>query len=210
MTTITRGNPPRHAGRPRARSTATPVRKGLRVVSAGLTMLVSAASVLLMVIAIASHLSRDSQYTAFGHPLLTVLSGSMSPDIQTGDLIVDDPVSAAQVRHLQRGQIISFFAAPGSTTIITHRIVARKVVRGVVEYQTKGDANNAPDATLRPASDVVGLYAGSIRHGGYILAALHRPIVPVLLALSAALFVLAGPLFRLARDMDNREVGSTN
>ena len=58
------------------------------------------------VIAVATHISRDGGYTAFGHPVMTVLSGSMAPVIRTGDLIVDNPVTPAQASTLQPGQIV--------------------------------------------------------------------------------------------------------
>jgi signal peptidase I len=174
---------------------AGPLRHTLRALSTAMTVLVSMLAVLLMVIAVASHLSSHNQVTAFGHPVLTVLSGSMSPVIKTGDLIIDDQVTSGEAGRLRPGQIASFLTAPGGTVIVTH---------------TKGDANNAPDTGLRPATDVVGVFSASIRHGGYILAALHRPLVPILLAVSAALFFLAGPLFRLARDMDKRDASTTN
>jgi len=75
----------------------------------------------------------------------------------------------------------------------------------VVKYVTKGDANNVPDGVLRPAADVVGIFHLSIRRGGYVLSALHRPLVLALLLASPILWFLAGPLYRLARDMDKRE-----
>jgi signal peptidase I len=202
-TTATRRRPShaRHrAGPNRARGW----RRVVHLVSLAGVLLVSVLAALAVVIAVATHLSSRSQVTAFGHPLLTVLSGSMAPVIKTGDLIIDDSLSPAQSGRLHRGQIISFEATPGSTLIITHRIVARVVTDGKVFYRTKGDANDAPDSQLRPASDVIGLYAASIPRGGYVLSALHQPLVPILLAVSAALFFLAGPLLRLARDTDTR------
>jgi signal peptidase len=172
------------------------------VVTAAVTVLVAMAAVLAIVMAVATHFARDGQYTAFGHPVMTVLSGSMTPVIRTGDLIVDNPVTAAQARNLHAGQIISVREAPRSQVIITHRIVAVKVAHGAVSYVTKGDANNAPDTPLRPASDVVGVFRFAIPRGGYILSALHRPLVLGLLLASPVLWFLAGPLFRLARSMD--------
>ena len=124
----------------------------LSVLSALGAVLVSMLAVVAVIIAVATHLPARGQYTAFGHPVLTVLSGSMTPVIRTGDLIVDDAVTPAKARQLRVGQIASFRAGPGSPVIITHRIVARTVVLGVVEYQTKGDANNAPDIGLRRRS----------------------------------------------------------
>ena len=178
-----------------------------RVASLIMTVLVSMAAALAIVIAIATHFSPKGRYVAFGHPVMTVLSGSMTPVIRTGDLIVDNPITAAQASHLHVGQIISVRDAPGSQTIITHRIVAVKVHHGAVNYVTKGDANNAPDASLRPPSDVIGVFRFAIPHGGYVLAALHRPLVLCLLLASPALWFLAGPLYELARRMDEPKGG---
>jgi signal peptidase I len=165
-------------------------------------VLLSVTAVLATVIAIATHFSRDGTYTAFGHPVMTVLSGSMTPVIRTGDLIVDNPVTPAQASSLRPGQIISVREAPGSHKLITHRIVAVQVAHGIVSYVTKGDANNAPDGTPRPASEVVGVFRFAIPRGGYVLAALHRPLVLGLLLASPLLLLLAGPLFQFARRMD--------
>jgi signal peptidase len=170
--------------------------------TAGLVVL-SVGAALATVTAVATHLSRDGAYTAFGHPVMTVLSGSMTPVIRTGDLIVDNPVTPQQASSLQPGQIISVREAPGSQKIITHRIVAVKVGHGTVSYVTRGDANNAPDAALRPASDVIGVFRLDVPRGGYVLAALHRPLVLGLLLAGALLALLAGPLFQLARRMDD-------
>lgn len=154
-------------------------------------------AVLAVVAAIATRLSPRGQDTAFGHPVMTVMSGSMAPVIGTGDLIVDNPVSATQASHLRVGQIISFRAAPGSRRVFTHRIVAVRVSRGQVSYVTKGDANNAADVSARPASDVIGVFSFAIPRGGYVLTAWHRPLVLGLLLASFALWMLARPLISL-------------
>jgi signal peptidase len=171
----------------------------LRALSAIVMVLVSAVAVLAIVVAVATHFSPAGQYKVFGHPVMTVLSGSMAPAIRTGDVIVDDQVTATQATHLQVGQIVTFREAPGSTAMITHRIIAVQDHSGQVSYVTKGDANNAPDTSPSPASDVVGVFSHDIPRGGYVLADLHHPIVVGLLAAAIALCLLAGPLFRYAR-----------
>jgi signal peptidase len=171
----------------------------LRGLSAIATVLISTVAALAIVVAVASHFSPAGQYKVLGHPVMTVLSGSMTPAIRTGDVIVDDQVTATQAAHLQVGQIVSFREAPGSTAIITHRIVAVQDHSGQVSYVTKGDANNAADTSPSPASDVVGVFSHDIPRGGYVLADLHHPIVVGLLTASIALCLLAGPLFRYAR-----------
>jgi signal peptidase len=173
-----------------------------RLASAVITVLLAGGAALAIVIAAATHFSQRGQYTAFGYPVMAMLSGSMTPVIRTGDLIIDSPVSAAQARSLRPGQIISVREAPGSTVIITHRIVAVRAGHGPVSYVTKGDANNAPDTTVRLSSEVIGVFRFAIPRGGYALSALHRPLVLGLLLAAPVLWLLAGPLFQLARRMD--------
>jgi signal peptidase I len=198
------GFPSRRRARPAPRAAPGPCRRCLRALGAIATVLAAIIAPVAIVIAVATQLSPRGQYVIFGHPVLTVLSGSMTPVIDTGDLIIDDPVTAAQARHLRVGQIITFRAAPGSPVIITHQIVGTKTVHGAVSYITKGAANNAPDTAPRPATDVIGVFRLSIRGGGYLLNALHRPLVFGLLIASPVLWFLAGPLYQLARDMDQR------
>ena len=184
----------------KARRTPRAGRTALRALSTIVTALVSVFAAVMILAAVASHLSPNGQFTVFGHPVMTMLSGSMSPVIRTGDLIVDDPVTAVQAQHLQVGQVVSFREAAGSTAVITHRIVAvRHGAGGQVSYVTKGDANNAADSPARPASDVVGVFSHDIPRAGYLLTDLHRPAVLGLLAASIALFFTAGPLIRYAR-----------
>ena len=176
----------------------------LDALSTVVTVIVAVVAALTIVLAVVTRLAPQGQYTIFGHPTLIVLSGSMSPVIKTGDLIVDNPVSATQAEHLRVGQIISVRDQPGSKTIITHRITGVLATGGSVAYVTKGDANNAPDQATRPAADVVGVFSYSIPRGGYFLVSLHRPLVLGLLLASPILWFVAGPLFKAARDMDER------
>ena len=129
----------------------------------------------------------------------------MTGTISTGDLFVDDQLTAAQAQDLHAGQVITFREQPGSTTLITHRIVAVETVDGTVAYVTKGDANNAADATPRPASDVVGLFRFAIPRGAYVLAALRQPKVIAMLLGSVVLFFLAGSLFSAAHGAKNQD-----
>lgn len=166
------------------------------------TVVIVMVAAVVVVVAVATRLSAESQYTAFGHPVLVVLSGSMSPAIRTGDLIFDDSLSAAQKQHLKVGQIVTFADPPGSQTTITHRII--KVLRqhGHVFYVTKGDANPSADIPPRPAAAPIGSYVGKVPRGGYFLTNLHRPIVLGLLLAAPLLWLIGQPLRRWAREDD--------
>jgi len=177
----------------------------VQVLSTIMTVLVVMVACVAVVVAAATHLSPKGQYRVFGHPVMVVLSGSMSPVIRTGDLIVDNPVTPTQAQNLHVGQIITVREAAGSETAITHRIVAVETKDGQVAYVTKGDANSSPDMTRRPASDVVGVFSHSIPRGGYFLNALHRPLTLGLLLASPVLWFLAGPLRDWGRQMEEEE-----
>jgi len=154
----------------------SPRRWYLRALSTTVTILISLVAVLTVAIAIGSRTSADGQRVVFGQPVMTIISGSMTPTIAVGDIVVDAPVTAAQASHFHVGQIISF---------------------------TKGDANNSADSTPRPASDVIGLYRFPIPRGGYVLVAMHTPRVIVMLLASALLWIVAGLLFWVATRMEN-------
>ena len=166
------------------------------------TAVVVIVATLAVIISVASHLSPRGQYTVFGHPVLSVLSGSMSPVIKTGDLIYDGPITLAQAEHLHVGQIITFHATADKT--FTHRIHALRTVNGLVAYQTKGDANNAPDQALVMPSQIVGLYEGKVPFGGYALNALHKPLSLFLLFLAPTLWLLSTWVFGLAKEADTK------
>ena len=166
-------------------------------------------AVCLVGVAIVAHAAATGRNTVFGHPVLVVLSGSMSPAIRTGDLIVDDPVSGAAAQRLHVGQATTFSDGPGSSRYVTHRIVGVVHRSTGVLYRTKGDANRSPDTALRPASDVIGTVAARLPHGGYVLADLHgRAVLAVAFALPLLWLVL--PLRRRkggANDNHKRKAG---
>jgi len=174
------------------------------------TVVVIMVAAVVVVVAIATRLSSKDQYTAFGHPILVVLSGSMTPTIRTGDLIFDDGLSATQRQHLQVGQIVTFASPPGSQTTITHRIVKVLHQHGRVFYVTKGDDNPSADIPPRPAVAAIGRYAWKIPRGGYFLTNLHRPIVLGLLLAAPLLWLVGEPLRRWAREDDEPDKSGDN
>lgn len=82
---------------------------------------------------------------------LTILSGSMSPALQPGSLIVVKPTP---VDEIAVGDVITFQLDSGRPTLVTHRVIARitDTASGEIRFVTQGDANNAPDAN--PVSPV--------------------------------------------------------
>lgn len=97
---------------------------------------------------------------------LVVLSDSMHPKIQSGDLIVCEKVN---VNDIDEGDIICFYDSPKKTTLVTHRVVDVVLKDGSIVFKTKGDANNKEDDTLVPSDHVVGIYKTRLPKVGHVV-----------------------------------------
>ena len=89
---------------------------------------------------------------AIGDRSFVVKSGSMAPAIETGDVVVVDPVSPASV---EVGEIVTFDNPDGSGRLMSHRVRAIEETEQGVRFTTQGDANTndehwtiAEDGTL--------------------------------------------------------------
>ena len=100
---------------------------------------------------------------AFGLHPLTVLTGSMRPGIQPGDMVVDEPVRATQIRV---GDIVTF-RDPSQDRTITHRVRQADVFDGQVHVITRGDANDTVEKWQIPISGQVGRVVYTVPKIGY-------------------------------------------
>ncbi|WP_225213722.1 signal peptidase I [Corynebacterium gallinarum] len=81
---------------------------------------------------------------------LSVLSGSMRPTYEPGDLVVIKPKEPTDIRI---GDVITYQVHSGESELITHRVIEKNSsTDGSVSFITQGDANDVPDAT--PIRDV--------------------------------------------------------
>lgn len=87
---------------------------------------------------------------------LIVLTDSMYPDIQSGDLII---CRTEEPENIREGDVIAFFDPAGSgTSVVTHSVAAITQSDGQTAWITRGIANNADDAVPVPADKLVGVY----------------------------------------------------
>ena len=107
------------------------------------------------------------KYPSFaGYSPLIVLSPSMWPNIQEGDLII---VKSADPKDVKAGDVISFFDPDSRDNgVLTHRVVEVVNENGELSFRTKGDANNADDPTPVPAGNLIGIYRTKINGAGNI------------------------------------------
>jgi len=96
---------------------------------------------------------------------LIVLSGSMTPLMLPGDIIVTKSVDP---NELEVGDILAFRDPGGKPdTLITHRIIALKKGKELV-FKTKGDANKEEDNFNVTASNAVGKLVFVVPFAGYL------------------------------------------
>lgn len=88
---------------------------------------------------------------------MIVMTDSMYPEIQSGDLILSHKEDAENVKV---GDIITFFDPAGNgTSVVTHRVAEITTDDdGNLAWITKGDANNTEDQAEVPAKNLVGVY----------------------------------------------------
>jgi len=143
--------------------------------------------------------------------LLIVTSGSMSPYFDAGDAVVMRQIT--EPSQLRVGQVASFWP-PGSDSLVTHRIVALKMLPVLQQDTasgrmvptldpatgkaaerpyifTKGDANDAQDPDATPLSRVRGVILGVHPQWGAVLGWAHSS-AGRLVMLAPPLAILAG------------------
>lgn len=135
------------------------VKWGLRLLSLGLLTAVLGAVAVLVVIPRATH-----------GTAMTVLTGSMTPDIPIGSVVIDRPVDPGT---LHVGDIATYQKAPGVNEYITHRIVKIDASKSPTMFTFKGDANRGADITPVPAAAIRGKVWFHVPYLGAIRDAIH-------------------------------------
>jgi signal peptidase len=117
----------------------------------------------------------------FGYRTMTMLTASMAPEIEPGDITVVTPIAVSDVTE---GMVITYHIPVDDRRVVTHRVVS--VEQGpadTITVQTKGDANEAIDpwtATLQ--GDTAYELRAVIPEAGRLVQLLRSPLIaPVLL-----------------------------
>jgi signal peptidase I len=100
-----------------------------------------------------------------GWRALTVVSGSMEPALNVGDVVVARQIPAGQA---QPGQVVTFSDPSRPKKLITHRVRSVSVVDGTARFVTRGDANTGVERWSIPADGTVGLVERRVPKIGYV------------------------------------------
>lgn len=102
-----------------------------------------------------------------GYRTMTVMSGSMTPAIRTGDVVFTQRVSPLR---LELRDVVTFRSPDTPGRLITHRVRKIRVTGHMVNVTTRGDANNTSEHWSVPTTGTVGLVRVRVPKVGYLLA----------------------------------------
>ena len=145
----------------------------MKALKRGATILVSmilwAVILLAALFAFTTLATRDNNHVAnlAGFTPLSVMSDSMSPTFNAGDLIIIRKCTPAT---LEEGDIITFHAIINNEFALnTHRIAEIQNQNGARSYVTKGDNNVIADTHIIADGDIVGKFVGRLPYFGKVV-----------------------------------------
>ncbi|GAA0070295.1 signal peptidase I [Clostridium sardiniense] len=135
----------------------------------------------------------------FGYKFYDVLTGSMSPTINPGSLIVVKKIDDNEVKE---GDIITF---KGSSTsnLTTHRVVEVIEKDKNIKFQTKGDANDVLDPMLIDGNLLVGKVVFDIPYMGKVMSFINQYRVIIVVLIIA--YLCFGTVYKGAKAIKNKD-----
>ena len=109
----------------------------------------------------------------FKYQAIVIATGSMTPNINKGDMVVIEKVAPKDAKKLKEEEVLAF---KREDKIVVHRIYKIYTSGNEIFFKTKGDHNNAPDGYLTEAKEILGTVKFNIRYIGYPTVALYEKI----------------------------------
>ncbi|NEK60760.1 signal peptidase I, partial [Geodermatophilus sabuli] len=112
----------------------------------------------------------------FGYRTMTMLTGSMAPAIDPGDVVITTPLAVSDITE---GMIITYHIPIDDHRVVTHRVISvEHTGEDTVTVQTKGDANNHIDPwTAVLQGDTAYQVQAVIPAAGHLITALRTPAI---------------------------------
>ena len=110
-------------------------------------------------------IKKDNDINIFGFRYYMVMTGSMEPNYNIGDVII---VKETPKENIKVGDIINYVSENGKDTV-THRVTKIIEKDGQTLYRTKGDNNNSEDAELVDFNRVQGVLIFKISKLGTLI-----------------------------------------
>ena len=139
-----------------------------------------------------------------GYRTMTMLTASMAPEIDPGDVTIVTPIAISEVTE---GMVITYHRPIEDHSLVTHRVISVQTAPdGTVSVRTKGDANEAADpwtATLE--GDTAYQVRAVIPELGHLIQALRAPVVTQVLLYGAPALLVGWLLLTIWRPTPDEE-----
>ena len=140
--------------------------KILSVIGTVLCIILVPILVMNLILIVKSYTNTEKVPDVGGYLPMIVLTDSMYPEIESGDLIICHTIDPEDVKV---DDVITFFDPAGNgTSIVTHRVIEIVEEDGGLSFRTKGDFNNTEDKEPVPADKLVGIYQTRIAGAGNV------------------------------------------
>ena len=140
------------------------------------------------------------------YPILVVVSGSMIPTLNVGDLIL---IKGQHPASIMVGTIIIFHSPRDFDTLIVHRVIEKIDNGGTFFFRTKGDNNPVSDSWDPlpgvPQDYLVGVYVARIPYLGVIVMKMREPAGMAIIALLIAAIVILELVESRAKTRENEK-----
>lgn len=161
----------------------------MRKVKSVIENLVIVVLIIFLVIGIVGklQLSVENPYPSFmGIRTLTVLTGSMSPNLKPGDIVV---IKEASKDSIKVGDVVTYNT---DNILITHRVNQIINEEGNLLFKTKGDANNTVDADAIRANQILGKKIIRIPYAGYVVRFINNNFIlfPFIIILYLSIIII--------------------
>lgn len=150
---------------------------------------------LLLITLIMGKATKTGQAPSFlGYKVYSVLTGSMSPTIEQGGLVI---IKETSPQGVKKGDVITFGSA-STENVTTHRVIDIENSDGI-KFVTKGDANNVEDPNPVDSSLLIGKVVKFIPYAGSIAMFIQENMFLIIAGLIVAfiIFMLIAKIIKL-------------
>ncbi|MBE6643771.1 MAG: signal peptidase I [Ruminococcaceae bacterium] len=145
--------------------------------------------------------------SVFGYSVLNIVTGSMGEEMPVGSYILVKKVAPEEIKE---NDIICFYSTDPSIYGMpnTHRVVEPPIlVDGKIEFVTKGDAAEKPDAQNAKGENLIGIYVTRIGWLESFTAALDGgAMIGLIVGLEGGIIVMI--IFSVIKSKKKKDVGS--
>ncbi len=138
-----------------------------------------------LVLVAISFISKQDFNGLFGYKAYNIVTSSMEPNINIGDIIITKNVKDQDDLNVE--DVISF---KQNGEVVTHRIIGIEEVNGEKRFITKGDNNNIPDLEKITFSQIEGKKIITIPYLGKIVEFLENRVIFLIIILIIVILYL--------------------